>query len=140
MTKLRILIVDDEPLARSRVRSFLRANPLVEVAGECGDGMEALAAMRGERVDIAFVDVQMPRCSGPQMLAELPSNERPAIILMTAHDRLAVGAFPQRVVDVLLKPFDRERLEMALDRAIDHIRNLRAGDIGQEIPHNGTGR
>jgi two-component system LytT family response regulator len=133
MTKLRTLIVDDEPLSRARVRSFLRANPSVEVAGECGDGIEALEAIRSERPDIVFLDVQMPGCNGLQVLAKLPPNERPAIILVTAHDRFAVDAFAEQVVDYLLKPFDRERFEIALNRAIDHIRNQRAGDIGKRV-------
>jgi two-component system, LytTR family, response regulator len=133
MTKLRILIVDDEPLSRARVRAFLRANPSLEVVGECGDGIEALAAIRSEHPDIVFLDVQMPGCNGLQMLAKLPANERPAIIFVTAHDRFAVDAFAEQVVDYLLKPFDRERFEIALNRAIDHIRNQRAGDIGKRV-------
>src|ERR1700722_4292998 len=80
MTKLRALIVDDEPLSRARVRAFLLANPSVEVAGECGDGIEALAAIRSGHPDIVFLDVQMPGCNGLQMLAKLPAYERPAII------------------------------------------------------------
>jgi two-component system LytT family response regulator len=133
MAMLRILIVDDEPLSRARVRAFLRTNPSVEVAGECGDGIEALAAIRSERPDIAFLDVQMPGCDGLQMLAKLSTDERPAIILTTAHERFAVAAFAARVVDYLLKPFDRERFEIAMNRAIDHIRNKRTGDIGKRV-------
>lgn len=133
MATLRILIVDDEPLSRARVRAFLRTNPSVEVAGECADGIEALAAIRSERPDIAFLDVQMPGCDGLQMLAKLSTDERPAIILMTAHERFAVAAFAARVVDYLLKPFDRERFEIAMNRAIDNIRNQRAGDIGKRV-------
>jgi two-component system, LytTR family, response regulator len=133
MTKLRILIVDDEPLARSRVRSFLRKNALVEVAGECGDGTEALAAIRRERPEIVFLDVKMPGCDGLQMLAELPPGERPAIILATAHDRFAVEAFAEQVIDFLLKPFDQDRFDLALNRAIDHIREQRAGDLGRRV-------
>jgi two-component system, LytTR family, response regulator len=133
MTKLRILIVDDEPLSRSRVRAFLRGYPSVEVAGECGDGIEALAAIRSKRPDIVFLDVQMPGFDGLQVLAKLPTDDRPAIILVTAHERFAVDAFAAQVVDYLLKPFDRERFEIALNRAIEHLRNQRAGNIGKRV-------
>jgi two-component system, LytTR family, response regulator len=133
MTKLRILIVDDEALARSRVRAFLDSNSLVEVAGEFGDGVEALAAIRRERPDIVFLDVQMPGFSGLEMLAKLAPGERPAIILATAHDRFAVEAFAEKVIDFLLKPFDRDRFNLALTRAIEHIRDQRAGDLGKRV-------
>jgi two-component system, LytTR family, response regulator len=133
MTKLRILIVDDELLSRARVRAFLRANPSVEVVGECGDGIEALAAIRGERPDIVFLDIQMPGCDGLQVLAKLPAGEKPAIIFVTAHERFAVDAFAAQVVDYLLKPFDRKRFEIALNRANEHLRNQRAGDIEKRV-------
>jgi two-component system LytT family response regulator len=131
--KLRILIVDDEPLARARVRSFAGDLPDVEVAGECGNGIEALAMIRSDRPDIAFVDVQMPGCTGLQLMGELPPEQRPAIILVTAHEKFAVEAFDAHAVDYLLKPFDRVRFHRALRRAVDHIRVRRAGDLGNRI-------
>ena len=133
VTKLRVLIIDDEPLARARVRGFLRSNPDVEVAGECQDGIEALAAIRSERPDIAFLDIQMPGYDGLQVLEELSVNERPAIILVTAHDRFAVDAFAAQVIDYLLKPFDRKRFDLALNRAVGHIRTQRDGDLGKRV-------
>jgi len=107
MTKLRAFIVDDEPLARTRVRSFLNENPSVEIAGEFGDGIEALAAIRANPPDIVFLDVQMPGCDSFQLLAELPTDQRPAIVIVTAHERFAVDAFSEEAVDYLLKPFGR---------------------------------
>jgi two-component system, LytTR family, response regulator len=133
MTKFRILIVDDEPLARVRVRAFLSSNPALEIIGECGDGAEALAVIRKDRPEIVFLDVKMPVCDGLQLLAMLPTEEKPAIILVTAHDRFAVDAFAAQVVDFLLKPFDRERFELALSRAIDHINKQRADEIGKRV-------
>jgi two-component system, LytTR family, response regulator len=132
-TKMRILIVDDEPLARARVRAFLRGDPFVEVVGECSDGVEALAAIGRERPDIVFLDVQMPGRDGLQVLADLPADQRPAVVLVTAHDRFAVDAFAAQVVDYLLKPFDRERFALALKRAVDHIDMQRAGDLRARV-------
>jgi two-component system, LytTR family, response regulator len=133
MTKLKILIVDDEPLARARVRSFAGETPGVEVAGECGNGIEALEMIRSSHPDIAFVDVQMPGCTGLQLMEELPQDQRPAIILVTAHEKFAVEAFAAHAVDYLLKPFDRRRFSQALGRAIDHVRLRRTEDIGTRI-------
>jgi len=129
MTKLRILVVDDEPLARERVCAFLRANSSVEVVGECGNSVEALQAMRSQRPDIAFLDVKMPGSDGLRWLEALPAPERPAIVLVTAYDSFAVEAFEVQVVDYLLKPFGEERFELALERAIEHVQTLRKGDL-----------
>ncbi|HEY4990110.1 MAG TPA: LytTR family DNA-binding domain-containing protein, partial [Opitutaceae bacterium] len=131
--KLRVLIVDDEPLARARVRAFLLSDPSVEVLGECANGIEALAAIRADRPDIAILDAQMPGCDGLQLLAQLPAEDRPAIILATAHERFAVEAFAVQVVDYLLKPFDRKRFEMAIQRAADHLSVRRASDLGRRV-------
>jgi two-component system LytT family response regulator len=133
MTKLRIMIVDDEPLARRRVQGFLAGNSSVEVIGEFGDGIEALATIRSKRPDIVFLDIQMPGCDGFQLLRELPLDQRPAIIIVTAHDRFALDGFEVQAVDYLLKPFDRGRFQLALDRAIKHIRTLQAGDLGMRL-------
>jgi two-component system LytT family response regulator len=133
MAPLRILIVDDEPLARERVRSFLRDSPGLEVCGECSSGAEALAAIRRESPDIMFLDVQMPGRDGLQVLAELPPDRRPATILATAHDRFALDAFAVQVVDYLLKPFDRARFKLALKRAVDHVGARRTSDLGTRL-------
>jgi two-component system, LytTR family, response regulator len=130
---LRVLIVDDEPLARARVRAFLRFDPSIEVSGECANGIEALAAIRANRPDIAILDAQMPGCDGLQLLAQLPAETRPAIILATAHERFAVEAFAVQVVDFLLKPFDRKRFELAIRRATEHLTERRASDLGRRV-------
>ncbi len=133
MKKLRVLIVDDEPLARERIRLFLGENPAMEVAGECGDGIEALELIRNGHPDIVFLDVQIPGRDGLQLMAELPPAHRPAIILATAHERFAVEAFTAHAVDYLLKPFDRKRFHDALKRAIDHIDSKQAVGLGARL-------
>jgi two-component system LytT family response regulator len=129
MTKLRILIVDDEAVARERLLSFLCDESSVDIEGECGDGIEAVAAIRQRAPDIVFLDVQIPGIDGLRVMRELPTDHRPSIILVTAHDRFAVDAFTMQVVDYLLKPFDRERFQFALKRAMDEVLSRRAGDL-----------
>jgi two-component system LytT family response regulator len=130
MSKLRVLIVDDEPLARERLRGMLCADATVEVAGECGSGTEAIAAIRNTPLDLVFLDMHMPGCDGLQVLAEIPAENRPGIIFATAHERFALDAFEVQAIDYLLKPFDRERLQTALRRAHEHHRGRRSGAPG----------
>lgn len=124
--KIRTLIVDDEPLARERLRSFLQAEATCEVIGECGSGTDAIAAIRRDAPDLVFLDMQMPGCDGLQVLAEFPEENRPAVIFATAHERFALDAFDVAAVDYLLKPFDRERCRQALRRAQEAIHGRRA--------------
>lgn len=131
--KLRVLIVDDESLARERIRVFLRREPTVEVAGECVNGKEALTAIERDRPDIVFLDVQMPGCDGMQLVGRLPMEQRPAIVFITAHDQFAVEAFAAEAVDYLLKPFDADRLHLAVQRAVRHIRDRRTRDLGTRM-------
>lgn len=133
MTRLRTLIVDDEPLARERLRALLGQEDSVEIVGECGSGPEAIAAIGRDRPEIVFLDIQMPGCDGMQVVAGLPAKERPAIIFVTAHDRFAVEAFDIEAVDYLLKPFDPERLRSAVRRAAEEVAARRAGDLGARI-------
>ncbi len=120
--KIRTLIVDDEPLARDRLRGFLRAESVIELIGECGSGTEAVVLIKAATPDLVFLDMQMPGCDGLQVVAQLPAERRPAIIFATAHERFAVDAFDLEAVDYLLKPFDRERFQTAIRRAQDFIR------------------
>lgn len=131
--KLRVLIVDDEPLARERLRGMLRAEPSVEIVGECASGTEAIATIKASPIDLIFLDMQMPGCDGLQVLAGIPENNRPAVIFATAHEQFAVDAFEVQAVDYLLKPFDRERFQTALRRAQEYLRARRAGDLGQKL-------
>ena len=141
MKTLRILIVDDEPLARERIRALLRNESLMEIVGECGSGLEALVAIRRDRPDIVFLDLQLPGCDGLEIANALPVDQRPAIIFATAHDRYAVEAFAAHGIAYLLKPFDQERLLQALKRASDYIQRRRECDPGahiETVPVNGA--
>ncbi len=130
MTKLRVLIVDDEPLARDRLRSLLAGEESVEIIGECTNGNDAVSAIRNGGPDLVFLDIEMPERGGLQVVEQIPADRRPAIIFVTAHDQFAVNAFEIQAVDYLLKPFDRERFQAALRRAQEHIKFRQAKDTG----------
>jgi two-component system LytT family response regulator len=133
MEHVRALIADDEPLARDRLRAMLRAEATVELVAECKSGPEAIANIREQTPDVAFLDLQMPGCDGLAVVAEIAPAQRPAVVFVTAHDRYAVDAFKVGAVDYLLKPFDRERLQTALRRATEHLRARHAGTLEKRI-------
>ena len=121
---LRVLLVDDEAPARSLLREYLGAHEGVEVVGECTNGFEAVKAIAEQRPDLVFLDVQMPKLDGFEVLelieperAGNPPTGRPVVIFCTAYDEYALRAFEVHAVDYLLKPFGRERLAEALARA-----------------------
>ena len=114
--RLRTLIVDDEPLARTGLREFLEAERDVDIVGECGDGMTAVTAIEEHAPDLVLLDVQMPELSGFGVLERL-KRPLPAVIFVTAHDRYALDAFEAHAIDYLLKPVDKSRFQRALDRA-----------------------
>jgi two-component system LytT family response regulator len=130
---LRILIADDEPLARERLRALLPKDIVLEVVGEYGSGTEAVEAIHRDKPDVVFLDMQMPGCDGLQVVAGLAPGERPAVVFVTAHEKFAVDAFAVRAVDYVLKPFDRERLGTALERAAEYVAARRLGDLGSRI-------
>jgi two-component system LytT family response regulator len=113
--KIRIIIVDDEPLAREGVRLALSDEADVEIVAECADGAEAVEAIDQLRPDLVFLDVQMPRLDGFEVLQAL--DRIPAVIFTTAHDEHAIRAFEVNAVDYLLKPFKQARFQTALQRA-----------------------
>lgn len=131
--KIRALIVDDEPLARERLMSLLAPESDIEVVGQCADGGEALAAIEGKTPELVFLDVQMPELDGFGVLAALERGRRPAVIFVTAHDRFALKAFEVHAVDYLLKPFDRERFQKALDRAREQVKRQQGGQIDERL-------
>ena len=114
---LRTLIVDDEPVARRRMRRLLRAERDVDIVGESSNGAEAVEAIRATSPDVVLLDVQMPELDGFGVVRALSPGRLPEIIFVTAHDRYAVRAFEVHAVDYLLKPVDPDRLAGALDRA-----------------------
>ncbi|HEV2105183.1 MAG TPA: response regulator, partial [Candidatus Eisenbacteria bacterium] len=112
---MRVLLVDDEAPARALLREYLAAHPGVEIAGECANGFEAVKAIAETRPDLVFLDVQMPKLDGFEVLELL--EPPPAVIFCTAYDEPALRAFEVHAVDYLLKPLGRERLAEALARA-----------------------
>ena len=114
---IRALIVDDEPLARRRIRRMLAHDPEVAIVGDCSNGRDAIAAIKSESPDLIFLDVQMPEVDGFDVLASTEAKRPPLVIFVTAYDQYALRAFEVAAVDYLVKPFDRRRFEGALDRA-----------------------
>jgi two-component system, LytTR family, response regulator len=118
---LRTLIVDDEPLARERVRMMLGMHDDVAVIGEVGDGQQAIDAIRQERPDLVFLDVQMPSVDGFGVLRALEGEIMPYVVFVTAYDQYALRAFEVHALDYVLKPFNAERFSQALQRARNAI-------------------
>ena len=115
--KIRTLIVDDMLLARKRVRRYLANDPEIEIVGECSDGCEAVEAVKTLKPDLMLLDVQMPEVDGFEVISRLSGGKLPLVIFITAFDHFALRAFEVHAVDYLLKPFDAERLQRALERA-----------------------
>ena len=116
MRKWKAVVVDDEELARKLLREMLSTHAEIEIAAECGNGMEAVKAIGEHKPDLLFLDVQMPKLTGFDVL-ELIDRAGLAIVFVTAFDQYAMKAFDVHAVDYLLKPFSRERFEAALERA-----------------------
>lgn len=117
MAKLSALIVDDEQLARDRIRTLLEDDSDIEILGECADGQGALKAIREQVPAMVFLDIQIPEMDGFGVLQGIESEAMPAIVFTTAYDQYALQAFEAHAIDYLLKPFDRERFERAVQRA-----------------------
>jgi two-component system LytT family response regulator len=122
MKKIRTLIVDDELLARDRMRQLLLKESAVEIIGECSDGRTAVATIREQSPDLVFLDVQMPELDGIGVAEAIGPAAAPVIVFVTAHDKFALRAFEIHAVDYLLKPFDSERFQKALQRALEQVR------------------
>ena len=118
---MNVLIVDDERLAREKIRSMLAAHADVEAIAEAADAHDAVAEIRRAKPHVVFLDIQMPGADGFDVLRRLRGNALPAIVFVTAHDEYAVRAFEVEAVDYLLKPFDRRRFNEALRRARKRI-------------------
>jgi two-component system LytT family response regulator len=114
---LRVIVVDDEPLARCGVADLVRKDPGLEVVAECADGRSAVQAIEGLHPDLVLLDVQMPELDGFEVLRRLDPASRPAVIFITAFDEFAVRAFDVHALDYLVKPFDDARFVEALERA-----------------------
>ena len=133
MKKIRTLVVDDEPLARERLTSLLAAEPDIEVLGQCRDGEEAVRGIIDHTPDLVFLDVQMPAMNGFEVIEAVGSERMPLVIFVTAYDQHALKAFQVRALDYVLKPFDRERFQEALQRARAQIQRDESGDLGRRL-------
>ena len=131
--RIRVLLVDDEPLAREMLREMLQSDPQVEIVGESCNGREALEAIRTEAPDLIFLDVQMPEVGGFEVLASLEKDKLPHVIFVTAYDQYAVRAFEVQALDYLLKPFDQERFDMSWQRAKTQLSRDRNSGTDQRI-------
>jgi len=117
LKKISTIIADDEPLARERIRTLLADEPDVEIVAECADGAQAFQETQQRRPDLLFLDVQMPRLDGFEVLEALSPGPLPVVIFTTAHDEHAIRAFEFNALDYLLKPFTEARFKMALQKA-----------------------
>jgi len=130
---IRTLIVDDEPLARKRIADLLAHQADVEIVGECGDGSEAIDAVRESSPELMFLDIQMPEVDGFATLSALEPAELPVIIFVSAYDDYALKAFEAHALDYLLKPFDDERFDAALSRVRHEIAKDRALSLAGKV-------
>ena len=133
MNRIRVLIVDDEPPARARVRRHLAADPEFEVVGEAGSGTEAVEAVARLEPDVVFLDVQMPGLDGFGVVTALDAGGTlPHVVFVTAHDEYAVRAFEVHAIDYLLKPFREQRFTQALERVKERLRG-RGDDVASRL-------
>jgi two-component system LytT family response regulator len=116
MHNLRLLVVDDEPLIRLGLRNALSRVPGVEIVGECESGAQAIHSILSEEIDLVLLDVQMPDCTGLEVVRQIGPQRMPMVVFVTAYDEYAVKAFEMNAVDYLLKPFDDERLRNSIER------------------------
>jgi len=130
---IRVLVVDDEPIARRRVRRLLRLEPDVDVVDEVGSGSEAIASIRKERPDLVLLDVQMPDVDGFGVVGALGAEAMPPTIFVTAYNEYAVRAFDVNAIDYLLKPYDPDRFRSAFQRARSHIERESSAEQGRKI-------
>ena len=131
--KIKALIVDDEPIARDRVRRMLREETDVEIIGECGNGKEAVNFVHENKPDLVFLDIQMPEMNGFETLQTINPEKVPAIIFVTAYDQYAIQAFDVHALDYLLKPFNRERFKRAVGRAREQIESKKVGKVDKRL-------
>lgn len=131
--KYTALIIDDEPPARSVIRSYLEKHSSINIAGECSNGFEALKAIQDNNPDLLFLDVQMPKVSGLELLEVL--DEVPVVVFSTAYDQYALKAFEMSAVDYLLKPYSQERFDKAMAKVMDQLESGKKTDA-KEVIHN----
>ena len=142
---MKALIVDDEPFARDELRNLLGAFEDIEIAGECGNAIEAIGSIQRLRPEVVFLDIQMPRISGLEMLSMLDPERMPYIVFLTAYDEYAVRAFDENAFDYLLKPTDPDRLartiaRLRLERPPQNLQPLELAAPLRHVPCSGANR
>lgn len=130
---VRVLIVDDESLARDTIRLLLEEQPQIEIIGECQDGDEAVDAILADPPDLVFLDIQMPGKNGFDVIEAVGPERMPVVIFATAYDQYALRAFEAHALDYLLKPYDDERFSSALDHALRRIQEQQVGALGNQL-------
>lgn len=130
---IRVLIVDDESLARDTIRLLLEDHAAFDIVGECKDGDEAVEAIAMEKPDLVFLDIQMPGKNGFDVVEAVGPEKMPVVIFATAYDQYALQAFEAHALDYLLKPYDDDRFEKALDRAVEQIKQKKIGTLSSEL-------
>lgn len=130
---IRVVIVDDEPLARERIRSLLQPVDDIQIVAECGDGLQALKAIEQHAPELVFLDVQMPGMNGFEVLRAIDPQQLPLVIFVTAYDQHALKAFEVHALDYLLKPFKQSRFQQALAHARQTLARQKPGAVPQEL-------
>jgi two-component system LytT family response regulator len=133
MPEIRVLVADDEPLARRGVRQMLAPHADVRVVGESRNGAETLRALDALEPDLLFLDVQMPAMDGFAVLRARGPDRMPAVIFVTAHDEFAVQAFEAHAIDYLVKPLNAQRFDAALERVRERLRLHAAADLAKRL-------
>jgi two-component system LytT family response regulator len=128
---MKCIIIDDEPLARMIVKEYLQSYPLIEVATECNDGFEGLKAIQQYQPELVFLDVQMPKITGFELLELI--DHPPAIIFTTAYEEYAIKAFESHAIDYLLKPFSKERFDKAIQKYLDQKASVQSKSNTQHL-------
>jgi|SRR5271166_3175475 len=130
---IRTVIADDEHLARKKLRLLLGSEPGVQVVAECEDGRQTIEAVQAHKPDLLLIDVRMPDLDGFQVLEKLTPDEMPVVVFTTAYDQFAIRAFEAHALDYLLKPFERERLHHAIERARAELLKSHNRDVTSRI-------
>jgi two-component system, LytTR family, response regulator len=131
--KVRVLVADDEPLARERLRVLLSREDWIEIVAECPDGTETIASIDKLQPDLVFLDVQMPGADGFEVIETVGPSRMPLVVFVTAFDSYALRAFDVHALDYLLKPFDRDRFQQALGRARQQLERRTNGDLERRL-------
>jgi two-component system, LytTR family, response regulator len=133
MPAIRTIIADDEHLARKKLRLLLGSEPGVQVVAECEDGQQTIGAVQDHKPDLLLIDIRMPDLDGFQVLGQIAANEMPVVVFTTAYDQFAIRAFEAHALDYLLKPFERERLHQAIERAREELLKSHNHDLTSRI-------